>query len=404
MPHPTVAQEGLRNAIEGDRAYSARQSPESRLPDSAMKLGPVLIQASLNYALEWNDNIRNTETDQKSDFIHRPEFNFRGEWAAIKDSRLTFGMGIGYQKYMDADSLDRFTITPNSELAWDIHLKDFQVTLYDRVSRSQDVTSQGGLSGVAEFPRTENTLGFRTTWQPSSFRYEWGYSHYNFISDSPASGSTSFNYLNRSAEQFFARAAYQLAAITHLGIEGSGALTDYESVIQRDNQNVSIGPFVEWQIRPSIRLTLRGGYVTYFQDGSSVVTNTSQLHSYYAAADLKQELTAHFNHLVSFRREISQGINEGGGLSESLTLNYSANWAFLNRATLTFDGLYQSGKEPRSGAVDEYDRFIAGGGVRWQVTRHLTTTAAYHYSNRDSVLPGLDYAVNTVILAANYQF
>lgn len=397
-------QEALRNAVDGDRSLETRQNPENHLKEEGLKAGPVRLQVGLGYSLDWNDNIRNTAEHRESDFIHRPELTLRGEWAATKDSRLTFGMGIGYKKYDEHGDLDRFTVTPNSEIAWDIPLQDFQLTLYDRITRSQEVTSQGGLSGVAEFPRTENTVGFRTIWQPSAFRWEWGYSHYNFISESAAAGATNFDYLNRSAEQAFARLAYQMAEVTHGGIELSGAVTDYESRQQQDNKNISVGPYLEWQIRESLRLSLRGGLVTYFQDASLTVTNGSDLQSYYAGLDLRHKLTRNISHGVAVNREISQGVNQGGGLSESLQVNYSASWAFHDRVSVSVDGFYEKGKQGRSGGVDEYDRYGVGGALRWNLTPHFSSSIAYHYSNRDSVLPTGDYRFNLISFNASYSF
>ena len=169
FPFPSYTEELVRRladtAVEGDRLYETRQAAaKAPIRDDQLRAGPVYLQASLAYSLEWNDNIYYTPTNTEDDFIHRPQLNLGATWPVSDDSRLTFGVGLGYQHYMDHSDLDRMILTPDSELAWDIKIKDLVLTLYDRAEYSQDVVSQGGLSGTAEFPRIENTAGTRARW------------------------------------------------------------------------------------------------------------------------------------------------------------------------------------------------------------------------------------------------
>lgn len=392
------AQEALRTAVEGDQAYRARSAPDYR-PSGQLKAGPVYFNVGLGYSLEWNDNVNISSSSPEADFIHRPQMDVRAVWPATKDSTLSFGMGIGYQKYMDHPDLGGLLISPNSALAWDIPVEDFVFTLSDRFSYSQDVISQGGLSGTAEFPRIENTAGLRVRWMPDRYQFELGYAHYNFFA-----GSATDDYLTRSSEQFFGRAAYRFADATQAGLEASGSLTDYESPIRQDNQSVSMGPFIEWQLLADLRLSLRGGYVIYFQDPGPIFGLSSDVSSFYAGIEANHRLTDHITHGLSAVREVQQSVNQGSELTEQLTARYFVAWAFLDPARISADCFYEHGKPPNLGIAETYDRLGFGAGVSWQLLRHLSVGLAYRYTTKNSNINLRDYNQNVVTLNGNYRF
>jgi opacity protein-like surface antigen len=398
------AQEALTTAVAGDQAYRAR-SASDYLPSAQLRAGPVNFNVGLHYELEWNDNIRYASSNLESDFIHRPQMDVRATWAATKDSVLSFGTGIGYQTYMNHSDLDRMLITPNSELAWDIPVEDFVFTLYDRFLYSQDVASQASLSGTAQFPRLENTIGIRVRWSPEKYQFELGYAHYNFISE----GAT-FDYLGRASEQFFGRAAYRVAEKTLVGLEVSGSLTDYETTPQRNNQSVSVGPYVEWQLLADLRLGLRGGYVTYFQVPDLALGQGGTTGSYYFGLEADHQLTEHVTHRLSVTQEVQQSLNAGSGFLEQLSIHYSVTWAFLRNASFSTDFFYENGNTPQPGinpqsSINEkFDRLGFGAGMNWQLLRHLAVGMAYRYTTRDSNLPARGYHQNLATLSGNYQF
>ena len=392
------AQEALRTAVEGDQAYRARSAADYR-PSDQLKAGPVYFNVGLRYDLEWNDNIRYVNDNSEADFIHRPQVDLRAVWPATKDSVVNFGMGIGYQKYMDHPDLDRMLVSPNSELAWDIPVEDFVFTLSDRFLYSQDVASQGGLSGTAEFPRIENTAGVRVRWLPDRYQFELGYAHYNFLPE-----SATYDYLARASEQFFGRAAYRLADATLAGLEASGSLTDYQSPMQQDNQSVSMGPFIEWQLLADLRLSLRGGYVIYFQAPDPGFGQSGNVSSYYVGIDANHRLTDHVTHGLSVVREVQPSVNQGSELTEHLNVRYFVSWAFLDPATISADCFYEHGKPPSFGFEETYDRLGFGVGVNWQLLKHLSTGLAYRYTTKDSNINTRDYNQNVVTVSANYQF
>lgn len=399
-------QEALRSAVVGDQAYRARRAPRTEQADQ-LKAGPVLFSAGLSYSLEWNDNVYLDSDNTKDDFIHRPQFDIRATWPATQESVLSFGVGVGYQAYTENSDLSRLLITPDSELAWDIPVKDFVFTLYDRFSYSQDVISQAAASGTAEFPRIENTVGLRGLWNPDPYRLEAGYGHYNLFA-----GSSDYDYLARSTEQFFGRAAYHFAAATFAGVEVSGDLTDYDSNLQSDNSGVSLGPFVEWQVTRDLELHVRGGYVRYSPDPNPITGLGEDLKSYYFGLDARHRLTDAITHGLSVHRTVQQGFNQGSGFLEVLTVRYFGSWAFYRYATVSADLLYEHGTESQRFGVsrldEEFDRYGIGCSLRYQLLQRLSAGLSYRFtnrdSNRDSNVDSGDYQQNAVTLSASYRF
>lgn len=397
-----LAQDALRNAVQSDREFESRNAARTQIQDRPISAGPVLFRASVGYALEWNDNIRYTTARSESDFISRPQMHVTGFWPATDQTMLSFGVGVSYEHYLDNSHLSHLNVSPDSALAWDITAKDWLFTIYDRISYSQEVISQAALSGTARFPRFENTAGLRARWQPSHYEFQMGYSHYNFYAT-----KSEYDYLTRSSEQFFGRAAWRFAEKTQAGIEASGSLTHYDSSDRSDNQSLSFGPFVEWQVLEALRLSARGGYVTYFMN-KAVYGGSDTLSSYYMGFDAQHRLTDYLTHGLSVTRDVQQSVLQGSSFTEHFRVGYTTSWAFHHSASLSLNGFFEQGDETRAGFSEKYDRFGFGCSVRWQLLKDLSASLAYRFTNRNSNSKqranNYDYDQNVVTLSAIYQF
>jgi hypothetical protein len=397
------AQDALRTAVQGDQAYLSRNSTNYVPEQYKLRAGPVEFQANVGYALEWNDNVFFQQEHRESDFINIPSLNIFGVWPVSDKSRISFGVGMSYLAYVNHSELDSFVITPNSELAWDIHIKDCIVTLYDRFTYSQDVLTVPTInSGTGEFPRIENTGGVRMRWYPDRYVFELGYGHYNFLPVSSA--SPTFDYLTRNAEQFFARAGYRIAEATTIGLESSTSFTDYQQPIQSDNVNVSVGPYLEWQVTEAWHASLRGGWVWYsFEDSLSQPTGGT-VDSWYVGLYTDHRLTDHIRHGVSLVRDIEQAFNRGSDYIENLNATYYVSWDFHRGATLTGNFTYTYNNEPNGGVSSIYNLYGAGVGLLLRPLDHLNVGLNYSFAIRDSNVPNNGYTQNLVTLSVIYQF
>ena len=411
----TSAQDALQSAVQGDRSYRDRSSTEFILDRDAIRTGPLTYAIGVGYNLEWNDNVYSEASNGDQDFIHSPQGSVRATWQATRDSVISLGVGVGYQKYTKHSDLDRTFFTPDSDIAWDIPVKDWVFTLYDRFSYSQDLLNQGALtepatSRTGEFPRLENTIGLRARWMPSQYVLEAGYGHHILYSS-----SGDYAYLNRATEQVFARAGYRFAEATQAGLEISGGLTSYDTGLRGDNQNFSVGPYAQWQLTEATYLALHGGYVLYHYNADNF-DSAHNLSSWYISAEARNRLTDVISHGLTVSREVQQGANldqrpgVGGNRNtdavELLGARYSISWAFHEQGALGANVMYEHGTEPQVGVEQVFERYGFGMSASWRFTRHLSTGLGYRFTKRSSdTAPGQgDYQVNSVTLSANYQF
>ncbi len=397
------AQDALQTAVQLDRSYDQRATGRFLPPEEAIRTGPVTYAVTLGYGIEFNDNIFYQRHNREADWIHTPQATVRATWQPTRDSVLSIGTGVGYRKYMDHSDLDRFYVTPDTALFYDLPVRDWVITLYEQASYSQDVLSQGALSGVPEFSRFENTIGFRALWQPEQYVLAFGYAHYNFVSEGKR-----FSYLDRASEQVFLRLGYRWAELSQFGLEVSGALTHFSSDLRGDNRNLSAGPYVIWQITEATDLTLRGGTTYYEFDADAFTPKDRTLNSWYLGLDVRNRLTDYLVHSLSVQRLVQQGVNRGPGyfsdFIEILSAQYRATWAFHEQGTAGLDLLYEHSSEPRGGVDETYDRYGIGLSTRWQFTRRFFATLAYRFTLKDSDTDVFDYRMNLASLRLDYRF
>ena len=155
------AQDALRGSVEEDRAYHGRQTQDTE--PYKLRAGPIKFSADFSVAVELNDNanlLPSTRGTNAEDVILRPLWQFNGIFPVTQESRISFGVGVGYQKYFRYHERDRAYVRPNSELAYDLVARDTVITFYDRFLYDQEVTAASNLGGATNFlPRFDNTIG-----------------------------------------------------------------------------------------------------------------------------------------------------------------------------------------------------------------------------------------------------
>jgi hypothetical protein len=390
-----VGQEALRTAVEADRSYEIRQEPPSWADDS-LRAGPVQFDVGAAVTAEWNDNVNIAETDRQQDYILRPQVNVRALWPITERTRLSLGAGVGYTIYLEGNRRDRLFVAPDSEFAFDMTIRDVLVTVYNRVEYSDDLVSEGALGGERDYARISNTAGIRSTWFVENWRIQGGYSHFNFWSL-----SDDFRYLNRSSEQFFARVGYALGAVTQVGVEATGSITDYSQPVRSDFHSYSGGPFVEWSVTEDVQVGARAGYVRYVFEDRPVGPSLGTLDSYYAGVSAAQRLTAFLSHRLGASRDVRVGINSE--YEERFRADYTVRWALLDPASVSAGFFYENSREPRTGSNERYDRLGFSTSLRYELIRQLTASLSYRFTWRDSNLPGRDYRQNSVVVGLGYR-
>lgn len=385
------SQEALRVSLAGQDMAEAKKKSLAGQQFNVM-MGPVALRLSSRLGIEASDNIRGEATHPQADLAFRPQLDTLTVWRVTEKNSLTFGLGVGYQKYLRTSQYDSFFITPDSDLSFDIYTQDVAINLHDRFHYSQDVTSDPTISGTGSLSRLENTAGLTTTWDLNKAVITVGYDHHVQIAT-----QKQYEYLTHSAELFTATIALKVTPTTLVGLQAGGGLTEYDKNLLPDNNQVSVGPYVSAQLTEYTSLRLVAGYVTYSFE-TNAPRNSSAI---YADLALQQRVGNILAHSLSLGRSIQSGL--ASDILDTIYFRYSANWNLLHKTSLNTSASFEHVTQP--GTVQEaIDRYGLGIGAGRNLTRNLTASLNYQFYYRISDLPGRDYIQNRLVLDLAYTF
>lgn len=393
------AQQALRSAVEGDRNLTSRiQQSGGGGVDAPFTLGPVQMSVGVGLDLTFTDNSRNTGINPESDLIITPNINFGLFYTISDSSRLSFGFGLGYEIYVDGTREDRLLLTPNSELAYDFQAGQTLITLYDRFSYSSDAQDQGDIVNRSNYGGINNTVGARALYSPEPVYIEGGYSHFNFWSTQ----SDAFNNLTRASEQLFFRVGQIIAQSTRWGVETSGSYTHYDLPIRSDQYQLSVGPYVEWQITQAWTVSGRVGWSWTEFDQNGIVAAPDDISVPYLGLNVANQLTDNFSHSLSAVREVSIGVQ--AQIIQRFTFNYGFNWQITDLVGFGAGAYYEIGEQPGVRFTENYDYYGFNVGFPFAITDRFTTLVSYEYRDRVSNFADQNYDRNSVTLSLGYTF
>jgi hypothetical protein len=401
------AQEALRESLAGEKAAAARRKAiESQAYN--LKLGTVRFAMDSSLGVELNDNVNFSETDRQEDLILRPLVSTRVFWPLSDKNALNFSAGVGYSKYFNNPKYDQLVVSPGSELSFDLFVKDFRFTVFDRFSYTQNPIDVGSLSGVANYGALENTAGANVAWDLYKVILSAGYGHLNW-----RSATAQFEYLNRAAELFNSRAAFSLHPALVAGLEGTGSLTTYDTTLLHDSAGYSAGVFAEWKITEKLLVQSHAGYVGYNFDKGGPVSAAENPSTYYFAVNIEHILNEHISHSLAGGREIRLGVYSD--FEDIYSLRHNVAWRIIRGVDLGTQLFYEHGTYPSSlfsapglaGVVlpgETFDRFGATISLSHQLMKKLNASVAYRFTLKASDASLRDYAQNALTVSLTYRF
>jgi hypothetical protein len=415
------AQDAVRPSLAGQEASEARQEDVSRIPYNLL-LGPVRFRVGASVGFEYNDNVNYAEVNEQEDFIITPSLSFDAIWPITQLNTLRFDIGIGYSFYLDHSqyNTDSVLIAPKSQLAFDIFVGDFRINIHDRFQLQQDPIQQGALSNVADYGRFENTAGISVLWDLNKVLLQVGYDHYNYIST-----TNTFDYLNHNSEILYGSIAYIVNPTITVGVEGNTVFTRYDQNNLSDNEEYSVGGFVEVMLTNNLKVRAAGGYqwidfdhnFVTFPFGPFLVTfpDHKDLQDYYVNGLIGHRINAQLSQTLSAGHE-----NELGIQSNYITLNYirhTLTWNLIRNVLLSTEFFFEDAEEsggPLNATIftvmsgqQEGEHFQRIGGaitLGYQLTPHVTLGLRYQYTTKDSDVFLRDYNQNRISFDGTYSF
>ncbi len=393
------AQESARPSLTGAAASEARRPAFRAKPNYNFKAGPVYFDLRGGLDIEFNDNVNLSEDDRRADLILRPSLTLSSFWQVTKINALRLDIGLSYAKYISEQGLDSNSvqIAPNSQLSFDVFTGDFRINFHDRFSIQQDPLDEGQLSNTGDYTRFENSAGVSVLWDLNDVKLVFGYDHYTF-----KALSGNFDYLDRAEEQFTFSSQFLLTDATTVGLDAGAAIIRYDEDYHSDGVSYNIGPFFETQISNYLRLRMTAGYQQINSEDDGFNQDDSDKSGPYGNVTLAHRLNNYYTQTLSAGYESRLGLESN--TVDITFFRYVGNWR-LNRAiTLNFDAFFEDSSE--SGGVEPEDaqRYGAGVGFDYQLTRKLLAGLRYQFAVKDSNLADRDYYQNRVVLSLGYDF
>lgn len=405
-----TAQEALRASLAGQMALEAkRQRIASGWGD--LRLGPVKLDLNSQLALSGSDNVRYREDDKDADLIVSPSINVRALWPVTEKNVLSFGAGIGYNKYFSNSDLDYLFITPGSDLTFDVYVGDFVINFHNRFHYTADVASQtsqpGQLGGRQNYGYFDDQLGVLVLWDLNKAVVSLNYDHQIYFAT-----TSIYDYTDHTSELFGLRTAWLITPVTPLGLEFGFGLTDYNQspstglYKMNDLMQYSFGAFYEMPSGKLSSLRLAAGYVVYDPTTDVTTTPATAMDAFYADLSFSHRVTERIRYTLALGQQVRSGLN-----AQTLRFAYArahVNWNVFRGYSLGTSIGYEIGEESGGQAFSEdFDRFYGTISVSKRLSADLSAGLSYSHYQRNSdgdYSAYRSYAENRLVLSVTYAF
>jgi hypothetical protein len=413
------AQDALRFSLAGDAmAEAQRQQQMSEL--YTFRAGDFRLLVVPSLELDYNDNVTLMKTEAQSDYILKPLVRLTGNYPVSQQNLLSFSAGVGYDEYLEHSQYSALRVNSDSQLLFDMRIKDFLINFHDRISFFEDPSAEAALAGTARYGGLANFAGLSTTWDLEDVVLTLGYDHQTFISS-----TGQFSYLNRSAELPLARAGFKFRPDLTAGVEGTADYTKYDQQVLNDNQSYSIGLYADWRLGSYIQVQPRAGYVIYqFQHtsesaqvfdltptGVPVVVPTGEtiqtqdLNSWYAGLTASHKVSDTVNYSLSAGHEIRAGIQSD--VIEDSYFRPSITWKFIKDLSVQSSLFYEHGTlgagNVTGNLTETYDWYGGALTLSYPLMKKLLLSLNYRLTFRTANTAGGEYTQNIVGIKLAYQ-
>jgi hypothetical protein len=410
LASPLIAwsQDALRYSLAGQQNVRDRNTA-LQSGDYNLRLGNAQFTADASLTAQYNDNVNLVESAPQDDVIFSPMATTRVYWPITEKNAFNFSLGLGYAAYLQHSQYSYLLIQPGSELSFDLFVKDFRFTFFDRFTYTENPLLNGAVSGVARYGGLDNSVGVNALWDLNKAILVVGYAHENFIAN-----QQNFDYLDRASELFYARGAFLVMPQLTVGPEASSGITSYDFSFLSDSVSYSGGAFVEATLSPLLKFTARAGYVAYnFQSPDPLIAASENQSSYYFRFGVDHTINQHVSHSLTGGRQLMLGVYSD--FQAVYDVRYNINWNIIRNTGLTTQFFYEHSTYPPvrvqlpgvptiSLFGDTYDRFGAALTLSYRLMQKLTASLGYQYTLKNSRTPGLDYRQNVISLGLIYHF
>ncbi len=379
-------------------------------PRYNLPLGSGGINFSAGLRGVYVDNVFLTRHGARDDFVVIPEGRIAGFFPVGRSNTVTLNLGIGYYEYLKNTSLNSGTpvINPNSELAFNLEVKDLTFRFSERFSYEESpVYETGGeffnVYNTGRFARYENRVGVLGSWDLHDLVVTAGYYHEDLLSN-----GSQYKYIDRASELFSSDVMFAVSPKLKAGVEGAGSVNNFEHSALNDSWRARVGPGLRLDLGSFVRLRLGAGYerIEYDSPEAADLGITAE-DTYYAYGRVEHEISPFLNHSLEVYHDNELGYNAGN--LAGTHVQYSFTWQIKEPLSLSphvgvafYDESFGSG--PPSLYHEKFTYILAGFAARYQLGQHWQTRLSWDYRLKDSEIEAAGYAQNQVAIEVMYLF
>lgn len=403
-----LAQEALRMSMTGELAAAARRDAASTLGYYNLKLGPTLWTLVSGLGVGYTDNVALQGAGTGGDLFFTPEMGAQMRMPVTDKNSLDFGMNVGYMAYTKHSNLDRFFISPGSELSFDMFVDNVVVNFHDRPSISQYAYQDPTLVG-GNYVRFENQAGLAAKWDMNRITLNAGFDHVNYQNLGSSSGG---NYPDGQSEVLFMNAGYVAKPARIIGLESGVSFLVYDfsktglsatNQIQGGTQS-SLGAYYTDRLTDHIQVQAHAGYTFFSPDLPPTIKGDFDTAGPYLSLTLTHQINERIRHSLSGGRIVTQALYGGNYTTDFL--RWQADWRVIHKVSLSTPLALERWSQSSSviGATDEFNRVTAGITLSRPLGQKLGSSLGYQFYWRDAGTAKFAYTVNTFTLSFNYKF
>jgi hypothetical protein len=411
---PAFAQDALRYSLAGDAAAEAQRQQMASLPYT-YKAGDFRLLLVPSVEMDYNDNVTLSKDTAQSDFILKPLLQLTGSCPITQQNFLILSAGVGYDDYLEHSRYSAMRVNSDSQLLFDMRVKDFLFDFHDRVSFVEDPSAEAALAGTALYGGLMNTAGLAATWDLEAAVLTLGCDHQNYLSS-----SGQFSYLNRASELPLARAGFLFNPQLTVGVEGGASFTSYDKDVLNNNSSYSAGLYADWKPGMYFHVQPRAGYTIYqFQHTSQSPDifnlsgvpapgvrsiQTANLDAWYADLTLSHDISKAVSYALSAGHEIRLGIQSDA--VEDWYFRPNATWSIVRdlglKTSLSYEHGNQGAGNVTGNVTETYDWFGGGMSLSYPLMKKVVLSLNYRLTLRSSNA-SQEYTQNLVGIELAYQ-
>jgi hypothetical protein len=376
------------------------------------------LHASLGVKGEWTDNLYNTDTDTRSNFLTQISPSV---WLTLprRSKRpmqlVTDNTAVGGLQYSppDTDSYTRMqaylggtlhykAYSENSDLnhvEGDIEamlqykpMDKLTFQLMDKYARSQDIFNIAEATSDNERVYDSNMFGAGVAWYARDrFSLKGGYRNFLLEYDDEVN-----DFMNRTDNGFDLALYYEYSGKTNFFVQYQYLAAEYDEDEMPDNDNSFLTAGINWNATVKTNLMAKLGYQSVDYDDAPAGHDDSDSSFYFETQSI-WHATVKSHVLINAKYSIEQSDSEQALNKSVFAFRVGFGHRFTDRLRSDVNFVYEDSEYDQfSGEDRSDDRWYFKPQLQFAVNKWLFATAYFSYDTKDSNYDGLDYDTTTI--------